>query len=43
MLHGAGIWIPTFAPSYVGKYTSTMEFFWVSEIGGLPIPCITVS
>ena len=27
--HGAGIWIPTFAqhksPSFVGKYTSTME------------------
>ena len=26
MLHGAGIWIPTFAlKSFVGKYTSTME------------------
>jgi hypothetical protein len=29
MLHGAGIWIPTFAPSYVGKYTSTMEYMGI--------------
>jgi ribosomal protein L16/L10AE len=29
MIHGAGIWIPTFArkksPSFIGIYTSTME------------------
>ena len=34
MLHGAGIWIPTFArtksASFVGKYTSTMGCIWVS-------------